>query len=105
MKIFQKMYDFFKKLNIPEWAKPWVQAMNDVMIDIAKKSGKAFLNYLIQEAIKASKMNISSEDKFKYVFNAARKSIIPALVELKDSELNFFIESIVADLKKKKVID
>ena len=104
MKIFQRMYDFFKRLDVPMWAKPFMQSLNDTMLEILKQAGNAYLNFLIQEVMKASKMNISPEDKFAYVFNSARKSILPALVELKDSELNCLIETIVSDLKKKNVI-
>jgi hypothetical protein len=103
--IFQKAADWIKSLKTPEWLKNALQEMQDLMTAILITAGKAYLNELTNLIIVAAESdNMSSEQKFKYVVDKAKKSTTVALQQLKDNELNFLVNYLVANLKSKGII-
>lgn len=105
MNIFQKLYDGIKNWTAPQWLKTFLSDLQIVIIQVAKAAGQAYIQYLEAKIIEAANNgSLTSEQKFQYVWDAAKGSAIPAIVSLKDSELNLIIESIANLLKSKGTI-
>lgn len=103
MSPFQIAYNWIRRWTYPAWIKPYIQELNDVLIDILVKAGKDYIKFLEEKIVEAANQPTSSGDKFRYVFSEARKSGIRALVNLKESELNALIEYLVVMLKKSRI--
>ena len=104
VKWVQAIYDGIKNWQAPQWMKVLLQQLNDLMIALLKQVSKAYIDYLKGEIIYASQQNWTSEEKFKYVFNQAKKGLTEFIITLKDSEINVIIEYLVNLLKKEGVI-
>lgn len=100
-----KLYNSIKNWKAPEWLKILIQQLNDLMIAILKKAGQAYIDHvkaLVLEA--ASHQDWSSEQKYQYVFDQAKKGFIEFSISIKDSELNAIIEFLVNQFKKQGAI-
>ena len=103
--IFQKAADFIKGWTAPAWLKTLLAQLNDLMFLILKQIGQQYINYLQSKIIEATQhSDWSNEQKFDYVFNAAKEGFAEFAITLKDSEINCLIEFLVAQLKKSGVI-
>ncbi len=101
--IFQKAADAIRAFKTPTWLKEMLGALQDLMIVILKKAGEDYLTYLETLIIEvAGKKELSSKQKFEYVFENARKTGISAIITLKDNELNALINHLYAIYKKAK---
>lgn len=99
MSIFQKAYDAIKSWQAPQWLRKILQDLNDLMISILRETGEAYISYLKEQIIIASKEDWTPEEKFRYVFKQAKTSFVTFAVRLKDNELNSLINSLVSLLK------
>lgn len=105
MSIWQKMYNAIKNWQPPQWVKLLLGQLNDMMITILKETGKAYVEYLKAKIIEAANhSDWSNEEKFGYVFNAAKSGLVGFSITLKDREINVIIEFLVNELKKSDVI-
>jgi len=102
---FQSVYDWIKGWKAPQWMKDLLQQLNDIMVAILKEAGEQYVNNLKSAVIEAAGHDDwSSEQKFDYVFNQAKKGLVSFSVTLKDSEINALIEYFVNLLKKNGTI-
>mgnify|MGYP001350122344 CR=1 FL=1 len=105
MKLFQKAYDFFRNIKTPTWLKILLGELQDLMIVVLQKAGKDYINFVTEQVIAAAQdNNMSSGEKFDYVFKQAKKHLTLCVFTLKDNEINCIIEFICSKLKGQKVI-
>jgi hypothetical protein len=101
--IFQRAYDFIKAIKTPTWLKELLQSLQDIMLAIAKKAGQDYIAYLEAMIVEASLMNnLSSKQKFDYVFGKAKSGGISAIITLKDNEISTLINFLYSQYKKAK---
>jgi hypothetical protein len=105
MTIFQRCYDAIKNWKTPQWLKLLLAQLQALMIQILVQAGQAYIQFLQSKILEAASHNDwSNEEKFDYVFNAAKGGFVEFSITLKDAELNCIIEFLVAQLKKSGVI-
>jgi len=103
MSIFQKAYDFIKGIKTPKWLVEVLRYIQDnVLIPSLQKMGELAWAELQRVVIKASKMDVSNQKKFDYVYAEIKKNA--SFKNVKDSFLNLSIEIVVNDLKSKGII-
>ena len=100
--IFQKIYDFFKNIETPEWLADILKKLQDIIIEILLDVGKQYLDAITAKIIEVGNTDMPNEEKFKAIFAYARKEL--PLVKLKDSHLNLLIELLVSRCKKERTI-
>jgi len=101
MKIFQVPYNWFKSWTTPVWLRDLLQALQDLMVDVARKAGENYILYiesLIAEA--ASHNEWSNSQKFEYVFDKAKNGGVSALIVLKDNEISALVNFLYSQYKK-----
>lgn len=102
---FQQCYDFFKNIKTPLWLKVLLAQLQALLIEILKQAGQAYIQYLQAKILEAAQhSDWSNEQKFDYVFDAAKAGFIEFAITLKDSEIRCIIEFLVNQLKKSGVI-
>ena len=102
MRFVQWIYNCMKGWRYPAWMKPYIQTMNDIMLEIAKKAGQAYLSYLQALVIDAMSKNMTAKEKLQYVFNKAKEEGLKQGKILGDSEINLLIEHFVSLFKRGK---
>lgn len=102
MELFQKLYDFFKNLPVPEWLKKLISEINDIIINVLTQIGKEALEAIKTKIIEVAGEDLTNEEKFKRVFEYAKIAL--NLTHLKDSAINLAIEMLFNILKKEKLV-
>lgn len=100
MTIFQELYDAINNWRAPAWLRDFLANLQTIIVSIAEKAGQAYLSYLEAKIIEAAgNPALTSDQKFKFVWDAARSGAVASLSELKDNELNAIINTTVSALK------
>ena len=97
MGLLQKLANWIKRPT-PTWLKAILQEVQNIIVAVALQIGQAYISELEGKIIEAAGMNITSEQKFEFVFSWARKNL--AFKKVKDSALNLLIEAFVSRLKE-----
>ena len=104
MSVFQSAYDFFKNLVSPPWLKQITQWLNDnVLMPYLRQLGEQGVAKIEHLIIKASRMDVSGEEKFKYVFTEFKDWA--AHIKVTDEIINLCIELLLARLKKQGIVE
>jgi hypothetical protein len=98
--IFQKVYDAIKKWQAPKWFTTLMGECQSIFLATLYQIGKDQMEAIKDKVIEVAGSTMSSEDKFKEVFNYC-KSIN---INIKGSVLNALINAIVLALKNKGTI-
>lgn len=105
MGLWQKIYDGIKNWKTPMWVKILLGQLNDLMIDILKQAGQQYINFVKIKVIEAAQhKDWSNEEKFDYVFNAAKEGLLEFSITLKDNEIESIIQFFVSAFKKSGAI-
>ena len=104
MGMVQKIYDWIKSLKTPSWLKEIFDELQGIIISTLLQIGKEYITGLSDKIIEVANMDITSEKKFKLVFQWGKQNI----PDIKDSVLNLAIELLVTLCKAngfKRVIE
>jgi hypothetical protein len=105
MTIFQELYDAINNWRAPAWLRDFLANLQTVIVKIAESAGQAYLSYLEAKIIEAAgNASLTSEQKFKFVWDAARSGAVASLNELKDNELNALINVTYSSIKARGII-
>ena len=100
MTIFQELYDAINNWRAPAWLRDFLANLQTIIVQIAEKAGQTYLSYLEAKIIEAAgNPALTSDQKFKFVWDAARSGAVASLKDLKDNELNAIINTTVSALK------
>ena len=103
MSIFQSAADFIKKLVSPPWLKQITQWLNDnVLMPYLRQLGEQGVAKMESLIVKASRMDCSGDDKFKWVFTEFKDWATH--IKVTDSMINLAIEVLLARLKKQGIV-
>ncbi len=103
--IFQTIYDAIKNWQVPKWIKEIMSQLNVLMMAILRTAGQSYIIYLETTIIEAAQnKNLSSEQKFQWVFKQAKQGFKIYSVEFKDNVLGTLINYLVSQLKKDNII-
>ena len=98
--IFQEAADAIQSWKAPYWLVDFLSNLQAVIINIAQSAGQAYLSYLEAKIIEAAgNASLTSDQKFKFVWDAARSGAVASINDLKDNELNAIINTTVSALK------
>jgi len=100
MSIFQRIYNWFFRIKTPIWVRELGFDLQTAIGDALVELGQRTYNLLQEKIILEAQSNKPSAEKFKAVFDYAKK----LGVGLKDSALNAVINAIVLVLKNKGAI-
>lgn len=100
IKWVQGVYDAIHKWTAPKWFSTLMGECQTIFLSTLYQIGKDQMNAIKDKVIEVAGSNMSSEDKFKAVFNYCKGIDI----NIKDSVLNALINAIVLVLKKKGTI-
>lgn len=99
----QSVYDFFKNLVSPSWLKQLTQWLNDnILMPYLRELGEQGVAKIESLIVKASRMDCSGEDKFKWVFTEFKDWATH--IKVTDSLINLCIEVLLARLRKQGIV-
>lgn len=102
MNPFQWLYNKIDSWTAPAWLKNLLAQIQEIIVNIALGIGKEALHSLETKVIEIASQDLTNEEKFRRVFNFARKEL---LISIKDSALRLLIEAIVNRCKASGIID
>ncbi len=101
--MWSKLVAWISKFTVPAWIKQLFRELwENVIFPALEDLGKEIVDWLIEQIINQSKLNISGSEKFKNVANAFKQKW-PAK-EISDRVLNAVINNLVADLTARNII-
>jgi len=95
--IFQRCYNWIAGITTPSWLKILFDELQTVIVSTFLNIGKAYLDGLEAQIIKAQESGLSSDAKWQMVFNWGKANI----PNIRDSALNLAIELLVNLLKRR----
>jgi len=102
MKLFQKMYDWIESWTTPDWLKPILQFLNDVIMSIAMQIGRETIDKIKQKIIEVdNNVDLSGEEKFKVV----AAYVVEIAPTLSKKYINLLVETLVNKLKDENIIN
>ena len=105
MNLFQRVYNWIKDWTTPQWLKDALDMIIfDVVIPTIKELGEEGYNEFVRLIIEASKMDISGQKKFDYVYSEVCKGWARGKANITESFINRAIELVFAELKERKII-
>jgi hypothetical protein len=101
MNIIQKLYNKIRGIKTPLWYVELGQFVQNLIMEITMQIGKEAMESIKNKIIEVSDKDISNKEKFDKVFDFARKEL---MLTIKDRWINLIIETLVNQLKKKRII-
>ena len=100
MPFVQQWYDTIRRWQAPKWFVALMGDIQSIFLETLYQIGKGQMELIKAKIVEVANSNLSSEDKFKAVFEYAKGINI----EVKESVLNALINALVLGLKNKGII-